>query len=91
MAIHNAVLLANENKELRIANERQKKKQEKVRSYIAEGGVLTVEEGMQKADNKAKERERRNSHADASIKPRAIRHCSICSSTEHTARTCPQK
>jgi hypothetical protein len=52
IAMHNAVLLAHENKEVRAANQRQKKKQEKPRSYIAQGGVLTVEEGTRRAENR---------------------------------------
>jgi hypothetical protein len=47
MAMHSAVLLTNENKQLRAANERQKRKRAQRRSYIATGGVLTVEEGIQ--------------------------------------------
>ena len=46
MAMHSAVLLAEENKQLRTKNERQKKKKAKRRSYIAIGGVLTVQEGL---------------------------------------------
>ena len=42
MAMHSAVLLTDENKKLRAANERQKKKRAIRRSYIATGGVLTV-------------------------------------------------
>jgi hypothetical protein len=46
LAMHNVVLLAEENKQLRAANERQKKKRAKRREYIATGGVLTVREGL---------------------------------------------
>ena len=46
MAINSAVLLAEENRQLRAENERQKKKRAKVKSYIATGGVLTVQEGL---------------------------------------------
>jgi hypothetical protein len=42
MAMHSAVLLADENKKLRATNKRQKKKRAVRRSYIATGGVLTV-------------------------------------------------
>ena len=42
MAMHNAVLLIEENKQLQTANERQKKKRAVRRSYVAKGGVLTV-------------------------------------------------
>jgi hypothetical protein len=41
MAIHSAVLLTDENRQLRAENERQKKKAKR-RSYIAQGGVLIV-------------------------------------------------
>ena len=46
MAMHSAVLLTDEIKKLRAANERQKKKRAVRRSYIATGGVLTVQEGL---------------------------------------------
>jgi hypothetical protein len=46
MAMHSAVLLTNENKQLWAANERQKRKRAQRRSYIAIGGVLTVKEGI---------------------------------------------
>lgn len=49
MAIHSAVLLADENKKLQVANERQKKKRAVRRSYIAIGGVLTVYEGLDRS------------------------------------------
>ena len=42
MAINSAVLLAEENRQLRAENQRQKKKRVKRRAYIATGGVLIV-------------------------------------------------
>jgi hypothetical protein len=42
MAINSAVLLAEENRQLRAENERQKKKRAKRRAYIATGGVLIL-------------------------------------------------
>jgi len=42
MAMNSAVLLAKENRQLRIENQRQKKKRAKRRSYIATSGVLIV-------------------------------------------------
>ena len=44
--MYNAVLLTEENKQLRAVNERKKKKQVKRRAYIATGGVLIVREGL---------------------------------------------
>jgi hypothetical protein len=46
MAMNSAVLLREEVRQLRIENQRQKKKRAKKRSYIAIGGVLTVQEGL---------------------------------------------
>jgi hypothetical protein len=46
MAMNSAVLLAEENRQLRAKDERQKKKRAKRRSYIAKGGVLTIQEGL---------------------------------------------
>ena len=46
MAIYSIVLLADENKKLRAVNERQKKKRAVRRLYITTGGVLIVQEGL---------------------------------------------
>jgi hypothetical protein len=91
MAMHSAVLLTEENRQLRSENERQKKKKTKRRAYIAAGGVLTVQEGLNRSqlvDTGPIE-----AHADDPEKPRirAPRTCSICRSLDHTARTCPNK
>ena len=45
MAMLSAVLLASENKKLRIENQRQKRKRATRRKYIAKGGVLSVTDG----------------------------------------------
>jgi hypothetical protein len=44
MAMHSAVILARENSELRIANQRRKQQQQQRRRYIAQGGVLQAEQ-----------------------------------------------
>ena len=46
MAMHNTVLLANENEKLQAANKKQKIKRQVKRSYIANGGTLTAVEGV---------------------------------------------
>jgi hypothetical protein len=45
LAIQSAVLLAEENRQLRSENIRQKRKRAKKRAFIATGGVFTVQEG----------------------------------------------
>ena len=49
MAMYSATILAEENRQLRAENERQKKKKAKRRSYIATGGVLTGQEGVERS------------------------------------------
>jgi hypothetical protein len=39
--MHNAVLLTEENRQLRTENARQKKKKAQRRTYIATGGIMT--------------------------------------------------
>ena len=51
LAMNSAVLLAEENRQLRRANERQKRKRAKKRTFIARGGVLTVQEGRDLSQN----------------------------------------
>jgi hypothetical protein len=50
MAMNNAVLLAEENRQLWHENERQKKKRAKKRTFIGTGGVLTMQEGIARQD-----------------------------------------
>ena len=88
MAMHNAVFLAEENKQLRTANERQKKKRAVRRSYVAKGGVLTVQEGLNQSQ--IANIELVGGVAGQLVEPqtRAPRTCSMCKSLAHTARTC---
>jgi hypothetical protein len=89
MAMHSAVLLADENKKLRAANERQKKKRAVRRSYIATGGVLTIQEGLNRSVITDIEPLGQFTSGVAERRIRAPRTCSMCKSLEHTARTCP--
>ena len=86
MALHGATLLAEENKRLRTENQRQKRKRDTRRSYIARGGILSIEDGIQLI-------EARNSGsggADAQPGRPKQRLCSICKSPGHDKRTCTQ-
>ena len=91
LAMHSAVLLADENKKLRTANEQQKKKRAVRRSYIARGGVLTIQEGLDRSQIDYTELEGGVIDQVTTIQSRAPRMCSVCRSLEHTARTCPQR
>ena len=89
--MHSAVLLAEENRQLRAENERQKKKRAKKRSYIATGGVLTVQEGLDLSQIADEGLQGRVASPEVTVKTRAPRTCSMCKSLSHTARTCPTK
>jgi len=89
LAMHSAVLLTDENKKLRAANERQKKKRAVRRSYIATGGVLTVQEGLNRSAVANTEPTGQSTGGVEEVRIRAPRTCSMCKSLEHTARTCP--
>ena len=91
MAISSAVLLASENEKLCIENQRQKRKRAKRRTYIARGGVLTGAEGASRAQAAQGGAAEGAAEAAAKRPQRAVRKCSICKLTKHTARTCPRR
>ena len=91
MAMHNAALLANEIKDLRAMSARQKRKRETHRSYIASGGVLTAEEGQERAKKARIADKAVLSGVAAQASGRAPPRCSLCSSLEHNARVCPTR
>ena len=61
------------------------------RTYIARGGVLSGAEGLSRAQAVQKGAVEGAAEAAAERPQRAVRKCSICKSTEHTARTCPRR
>jgi hypothetical protein len=91
MAMHNAMILAEENRQLRAENARQKRKRAIKRSFIQSGGVLTVQEGIELVEMA----ENRHREEEVELRPqpqtRALARCSICRATEHNARTCPAR
>jgi hypothetical protein len=89
--MNSTVLLAEENRQLQAENERQKKKRVKKRSYIATGGVLTVQEGLDLSQIANEGLQSRVATLETTVKTRAPRMCSMCKSLLHTARTCPTK
>ena len=90
MAMHSAVLLADENRALRAANKKQKRKQGRTNVAISQGGVLTVAEDQDRTERAVKERLEPAEHQSSKPKKRAPSRCSLCSSFEHTARSCQQ-
>ena len=91
LAMHNAVLLSDENSKLRTANQKQRQKRSKTISSISQGGILTVQEGQLRTQSI---QNGENVGVEQSVhepKTRAPSKCSLCSSLEHTARTCAQR
>jgi hypothetical protein len=91
LAMNSAVLLAEENRQLRSENKRQKKKRAKRRAFIATGGVLTIQEGLDRSQVTNIVPESGAVTEEVIVKTRAPRTCSMCKSLLHTARTCPTK
>jgi len=91
LAMNSAVLLAEENRQLRHENERQKKKRAKRRAFIATGGTLTMQEGLNRSQATNIVPESGAVTEEVIVKTRAPRTCSMCKSLLHTARTCPTK
>ena len=91
LAMNSAVLLAEENRQLRHENERQKKKRAKRRAFIATGGTLTIQEGLDRSQATNTVLESGAVTEEVIVKTRAPRMCSLCRSLLHTARTCPTK
>ena len=89
--MNNVVLLVEENRQLHIENQRQKKKRAKRRLYITIGGVLIVQEELDLSQTTNKGLQGRVATKKATIRMRVPRTCSMCKSLLHTTCTCPTK
>jgi hypothetical protein len=89
--MNSTVLLAEENRQLRAENQRQKKKRAKQKLYIATGSVLTVQEGLDLSQIANDGLQSRVATQEATVKTRAPCIFSLCRSQSHIARTCPTK
>ena len=89
--MHTNTVLAEENRQLRAENQRQKRKRAIKRSFIQSGGVLTVQQGIELVEIAENGPISEGGNPLILPQPRTIRMCSICRSTEHTARTCPMR
>ena len=63
--MYGVALLAEENKRLRTENDRQKKKRNVRCSYVARGGILAVEQGLQLVEERADNGEGSQARSDA--------------------------
>jgi len=91
IAMNNAVLLEHEIKQLHMANQYQKHKQETARSYIATRRILTAEEGQQLAQQAAELQAEAADQADMQPRRYTPPQCSNCNIQGHTRVSCPNK
>jgi hypothetical protein len=91
MAMQSAALLAAENKELRAANEKQKRKQGRGRTYIGQEDALTIKKGMNRVRMMNEGGREMVEDSERQPRKRAAPRCSVCNIIGHTARTCSQR
>jgi hypothetical protein len=104
MSMNSAILLKEEVRQLQAANAKQVKKRAPKRKYIATGGTLTHQEGVELSERALQPGKPvieavepvigvvgRVGADEPVVRPRAPRTCSLCRSLSHTARTCPTK
>jgi hypothetical protein len=84
--MHKVLLLDQEIKRLRAANEKRKRKRATPRPYIATGGVLTGAEGQQLAQEAIQAME-----MEPVPKKRAPPQCSNCHQIGHIRTSCPSR
>ena len=89
IAMYTNTVLAEENRQLRAENQRQKRKRAIKRTFIQSGGVLTVQHGIELVETAENGPVGGEVEPLIEPQPRAVRMCSVCRSIEHTARTCP--
>ena len=93
-AMTGATILAVENQALRAANEKQKRKRASGKVYLGNGGVLSGHEAQDRA-KRAQINDNAvglgSNTAQISARTRAPRKCSVCSSLDHNARSCPER
>lgn len=85
------MLLAEENRQLRRDNKRQKRKRAQKKTFIARGGVLTIQEGRDLSQNATIVPESRVVRQEGSRQPHAPQKCSMCYLLEHTVCTCLER
>ena len=73
---------------LRTANQKQRQKRSKPALSISQRGIMTVREGELRTQSLRNVEERGEDQSVTQPKTKAPSRCSVCSSYEHTARTC---
>ena len=95
--MHNAVLLAKENKELRAENEKKKRKRTRSTKQISSEEGLTVLEAstlaaqLEQAVLPPIPREAGPAPAPSQPRTRALTKCSVCGNQGHRMTNCPNR
>jgi hypothetical protein len=89
--MQSAALLAAENRELRAANKKQKRKRERCCTYIGQEDALTIKKGVDRVRRAGKQGRGMIEVSKEQPRKRAASRCSICGIIGHTARTCSQR
>jgi hypothetical protein len=90
LAMNSATILAEENRKLRVANQRKRQRQNRRRQYIATGGALQAEEGQRLAAEAERVLEQ-VAQEDRVGRPRAPPTCSNCHVQGHKRNQCTQR
>lgn len=94
LAMYGVTILTAENRQLRAANEKVRKKRTKKTEFVSRGGTLTAQEVLETRDQALIHAEARIPVVELpsrTVSTRAPLTCSICKSLEHTARRCPER
>jgi hypothetical protein len=100
IALHHTALLAQDNANLRIANEKKRKKRDRSKRHIPCGEGLTVEEGLQLVEqlNQSVEGDKIESHGQGELpsqvnppRTRAPPRCSGCREIGHKVNVCKNR
>jgi hypothetical protein len=96
--VHERTILQVENTALRVENQRQKRKRAVRRTRVQTGGTLTISQGQDQIFEREVEQQIQAEVQQSTIrtigsesKKRAVRTCSVCGLTDHTARTCSKR
>ena len=90
LAMNSATILAEENSKLRAANDRQRRKRQIQRQYIARGGVLQAEEGQRRVTEAQIVVQQGDQEVTPPVRTRAPPMCSKCHVQGHTRTQCRQ-
>ena len=86
MTIQNAFLLQQQNHQLQSENQYRRKRKERAKHFIQDGGSLTVTEVRQQEEEQRRELER-----DEQYRPHRPPKCSNCGVVGHNRRQCSSR